>query len=148
MPNDDSEVNLQRLFKELAASAPEPGPGLIESRLRLACRSRRISRSRRRLGIGGLVLAACGLLALAWGWRIPRQQRIPAGGSSYAGFMALPYSQTDVPMEQAVIIQVDVQPVDLERLGLPAALVVGRKHMRADLLIGQDGVARAVRLTE
>jgi hypothetical protein len=60
----------------------------------------------------------------------------------------LPYAQSDVPMEQTIVIRVNLQPADLRSLGLPATAVSRKGRIKADLLIGQDGIARAVRLTE
>ena len=145
MSGPDKRVNLDGLLHEIAASAPAgPKPGLIELRLRAACRARRRKRWQR-WWISGAGLAAC--LLLAFGWEGHLSQRAAASAeTSYTGFLALPYAQSDVPIEQAVVVRVSLRPADLEALGLPPALLVGRQRMPAELLIGQDGMARAVRL--
>jgi hypothetical protein len=137
---------LDSLLKELAATSGGPPPEAIEARLRSACRARRL---RCRFRVGAIGLAACLLMAFGLGWRASnRPHRVPISEENYRGFMALPYAQSDVPMEQAVIVRVDVQPADLQGLGLPPGLVFGRTRMHADLLIGNDGIARAVRFPQ
>ena len=66
---------------------------------------------------------------------------------SYAnppGFFALPYAQSDVPLEHAVVVRVNMPPSEASALGMPFD-PGARKEISADLLIGQDGMARAVR---
>jgi len=97
-----------------------------------------------------LGLAACLLLGIAWVLRHSQPlQPIPAATESSANttgaFVALPYGQSDVPLEQAVIVRVKLQPSEWSALGVPIASLRANA-ISADLLIGQDGVARAVRL--
>jgi hypothetical protein len=147
MSGHNNEINLQRLFRQLAATSGVPALPATEARLREACRMRRKRRLRNRLWTVGIGLAACFLIALLWQSQTVRRHG-PAPEINYAGFMALPYSQSDVPMEQAVVVRVNLRPMDLENLGLPSTAIAGKKAVQADLLIGQDGVARAVRLTQ
>lgn len=149
MFNRDSQVKLDRLLRELASTAADRAAGgAVEARLRSACRARRTRRLQKRWSIGVLGLAACLLAVFGWMWRVPSKHSAARPVNNYAGFMALPYAQSDVPIEQAIIVRVKLGPADLKALGLPPALVIGRKPMRADLLIAQDGMARAVRLGE
>lgn len=62
-----------------------------------------------------------------------------------SGFVALPYAQSEVPLEEAVIIRVDLTPSAWGALNVRPSPKTGG-GIRADLLIGQDGVARAVRV--
>ena len=140
----DRGVNLQTLMRELAATASCPLPDRVEVRLRAACRQRQLRRGFR---IGALGLAATLLLTLGWMWHSFGHPPAPAD-QTYAGFLALPYAQSDVPMEQTIVVRVNLQPADLRSLGLPATAMSRKSRIKADLLIGQDGIARAVRLTE
>lgn len=75
------------------------------------------------------------------------ERRTPAAESSYLsvpGFLALPYAQSDVPMEHAVVVRVNMPPSEASALGVPFD-PGARRTISADLLIGQDGMARAVR---
>jgi hypothetical protein len=144
MSDNDSEIELKRLLEKLRASAPRLSSDIIEERLRQACRERRKQRHQRLLRFAGLGLAACLLFALGLDY-YRSKSRVAPKDSDYAGFLALPYAQSDIPLERAIVVRVDLQPGDLAGLGLPPALVTGKGQRRADLLIGQDGVARAVR---
>lgn len=150
MSKPDDQVKLQELCRSLAATASGPVSGAIEDRLRMACRARRAEQRKWRYGSMAAGVAACLLVALGWEWHVAHKPTSPgpAPETNYAGFVALPYAQSDVPMEQAVVVRVNLQPADLAGLGLPPALLVGRSRMHADLLMGQDGVARAVRLSQ
>ena len=148
--DSDSQVKLASLLRELGASAYGPMPGTIENRLRQACRQKRLRRRR----LAGVVIgiAASLLLALGWEYRVMRQPPAVEApmmqSENYTGFLALPYAQSDVPMEQAFIVRVSLQPSEIAGLGLPSSWRVGTRRRRAELLIGQDGIARAVRFTE
>ena len=62
-----------------------------------------------------------------------------------AHFIALPYSESGVPLEHGVVIRVDVPSADLDQFGVPPSLRPKSERARAEFLIGQDGIARAVR---
>jgi hypothetical protein len=68
-------------------------------------------------------------------------------------FVALPYSQSGVPLENPVIVHMTLGRSELGALGVSAAVVNAREiggteKIHADLLVGQDGVARAVRFVQ
>lgn len=146
MSDFDDSVKLRRLFRELAKTASGPRSQAIEDRLRFACSARR---RRRRSTINALIaVAAClTLAAFGWGWRESNRPAAPAM-PDYSGFMALPYAQTDIPLEEMVVVRVRLRPTDLSALGLPPAQVRSNGPVRADVLMGQDGIARAVRIAQ
>lgn len=145
MSDTNSALNLQRLLRELAAGEPKLVSPTIEIRLRQAVRARAGQR-RRNIAVA-ICLAACLLIAVAWRWSLPTARSV-APPSEFAGFLALPYAQNDIPMEQMVVVRVDLDAAGLRRLGLPLSSIARRKQTRADLLIGQDGMARAVRFAQ
>jgi hypothetical protein len=65
-----------------------------------------------------------------------------------AGFVSLPYAESGVPMEDAIIVRLRLRASELGRLGVPVGVPATNGSISADLLVGQDGVARAVRLVE
>ncbi len=141
---DDEPLEWQNIVRELAAGVPALEHERIEPRLQAAVRRRGL---RRRLRIGLAGMAAC-LAIFVLGWRLAIPQPLEQSSADFAGFVALPYAQSDVPMEQAVVVGTTLAPNDLESLGLPHALLNGPNGVHVELLIGQDGVARAVRLPE
>lgn len=98
--------------------------------------------------------AACLALAIGWLWArqsAPVETTSATNESYYApppGFVALPYAQSGVPLEQAVIVRVQLHSGELRMLGMPAPVARAGERMSADLLVGQDGIARAVRLVQ
>ena len=140
--------NLQQALRRLADTSPRDAAPVVEQRVLAAFRARR-NRLQRAL-VYVAAAAACLLLAIAWFLRHSQPlQPIPAVTESSANitgaFVALPYGQSDVPLEQAVIVRVKLQPSEWSALGVPVASPRANA-ISADLLIGQDGVARAVRL--
>jgi hypothetical protein len=65
-----------------------------------------------------------------------------------SGFITLPYGQSGVPLEQPVIVRIDIPVSQLGAIGAPVNPRTAKGMVTADLLIGQDGVARAVRFVE
>jgi hypothetical protein len=51
-------------------------------------------------------------------------------------------------MEQPVIVRVQIPASQLGGMGIPFAHVAAEEKVNADLLVGQDGIARAVRLVD
>jgi hypothetical protein len=125
------EVELGRALKELAEMAPGGAGAAVEEQLR-----RRFRQRRRGNRLRWLLVAAAACLALAAGWMAAhREPATPTAPTARANaFVPLPYGQSDVPLESGVIVRVRLQsdagPVD------------------ADLLVGQDGMARAVRFDQ
>lgn len=69
----------------------------------------------------------------------------PVPNTAAAKFIALPYGESGVPLEQGVVIRLDLPSADLVQFGVPPSLRPKSERVRAEFLIGQDGMARAVR---
>lgn len=146
----NKQTELQRLFQELTAVLPREARPETEQRLLTAFRMRK--RRSRKMWPYWWSAAAC--LALAVGWFLAHESgnvshSNPVEGGYYsnigAGFIALPYGQSDVPLEQAIVVRVKMRASEWDALGAPVALARPSNTISADLLVGQDGVARAVR---
>jgi hypothetical protein len=61
-------------------------------------------------------------------------------------FIAIPYTLPLEPYERANVMRMDVPVAALIAAGLPMNMVDPGARARADVLVGQDGRARAVRL--
>jgi hypothetical protein len=70
------------------------------------------------------------------------QQFDPA---ALSGFVPLPYGESGVPLGQSVVMRVQLRASDVTALGVSVPPGNAREQIGADVLIGQDGVARAVR---
>jgi hypothetical protein len=60
-------------------------------------------------------------------------------------FFPLPFSDVALPLEQASVIRVDLPRSALELAGLPVEEARRNERIRADLVLGADGLARAIR---
>ncbi len=69
----------------------------------------------------------------------------PVPNTAQAHFIALPYGESGVPLEQGVVIRLDLPSADLVQFGVPPSLRPKSERVHAEFLIGQDGMARAVR---
>lgn len=134
------QVDLEKALETLSKALPQQASPAAEQRALAQFRGLRRSRSRMWTYVASA--AACLLLSfvLSFGWyvshRHPQAVAHPRPYSSLAaaGFVVLPYGQNDVPLEQPVIVRVKIQ----SETG----------SINADLLVGQDGMARAFRLVE
>ncbi len=64
------------------------------------------------------------------------------------GFVPLPYADTYGPLEAGEIVRVQLGSAALESLGFPVAGADAGQQVLADVLVGQDGLPRAVRLVD
>ena len=72
------------------------------------------------------------------------RQTAPAAAENYQGFIALTYNRQDAN-EGGMVVRVNVSRATLNSLGLPSNGGNNHEQVKADLLVGDDGVARAIR---
>lgn len=156
---DDREL-LENL-RALAADGPQGAPDRVEWRLRAEFRSRNRHRRARRWGsIAGLVAMAAGLAVFAWVREAPRAKRVTAvttvaaassaadpAEDSDANFYPLPEAEGLPAAESAVVVQVQLPASSLRLMGVPVD-EESDGAVQAELLLGQDGLARGVRLVQ
>lgn len=144
----NNPLDLQRALRRLAETLPRDAAPSTERHLLEAFRARKTRplRTIRYLAASAACLALASAFFL---FQYSRHRSHPSAtdlsASAASSFIALPYGQSDVPLEQAVIVRVKLQPSEWAAFGAPVAPARGNT-ISADLLIGQDGVARAVRL--
>lgn len=137
-------------FRALAKAAPQQaGPHVQE---RLLVHFRKQHRGRRiwayAIAVAASVVLMLGLYALTPHRRQLSPEINPVQAVEMSGFIALPYAQSDVPLEQPVILHTTIPASELNRIGVMPARRSAQERVAADLLIGQDGVPRAIRLVE
>ena len=151
MTTNDSNKHDSELSAALRALA-EDDAKLGASRhveKRLLSEFRAIARARRRrTGLGVPSVAAALLLAIAlYVWRIGNPQ--PSAPEEVIAevateFLPLPYSH--VPMNTGSTVRIEVPATALVSFGLaPTDFREGQGTVQADVLVGEDGLARAVR---
>lgn len=65
-----------------------------------------------------------------------------------AEFYALPDADNAIPLEHATVVRVQMPMSDLRELGVEINEQRASDQVQADVLLGQDGIARAVRFVE
>ena len=126
----------------------------IEARLLAAVRARRVARDRRRQMAWLAAAAAIVIVVAAARWRLspdsgepahtPSEPAMSASADVPGGFLPLRYSQ--VPTGGGQIVRMTVPATALASFGLEPASA-GSDVVTADVFVGDDGLARAVRFS-
>jgi len=161
VPNEQDRVrNVTEALRAVAAQDVSLGPSsAVEARLLREVRS--IARTRRRRRITVVTLAAAAVLAIAVAvpWKRSADNAAagpqPSTSASRGGEVAtafFPLAYSSLPISNAQLVRVQVPRSALASFGLapidvPAAAAGGTASatVSADVLVGEDGVARAVR---
>jgi hypothetical protein len=135
-------MDLTDTLRRLAAAVPPEASPQVQRELSARFRARQ--RRKARVWIYAAAVLALGLLL------VRKHPAAPPSDYVYnaAGFIALPYSQSGVPIESAVVIRVQMRPSELSSMGVAVPAAASTARLKADILVGQDGVARAVRFVE
>lgn len=142
----NEDIDLINKMRQLTSVLPHEASPRVEQRLSAAFRARHPRKAHRWM----YAVAACALLLLGLSFLYQRNVAPPRADFTYTapGFIALPYSQSGVPIESAVVIRVAILPSELASMGVAVPAAASTARVKADVLVGQDGVARAVRLVE
>ena len=73
----------------------------------------------------------------------PWEDRVDAGE-----FIPLPFAAADAPLGSAEVVRIRLSEADLGLLGLSANEEASAQPLTADVVIGEDGVARAIRFVQ
>jgi hypothetical protein len=145
-------------LRALASEVPGEAPPHVEARLMAEFR-RRKRRRNLRIWAPTIGLAAAAAMALLF-WGKPGVAQKPAAAviqtvvpaaddDSEAGFYPLPEAEGLPAVENAMVVRVQLPVSSLQLMGVPIDGVPEERadsSVQADLLLGQDGLARAVRL--
>jgi hypothetical protein len=171
---NENELKLLEGLRFLAADGPRQAPLAVEERL--VGEFRRQSRARRRnrwLGAGISVAIAAVLVLALWIQTEPVVQRptmalaqtpvraaqpqppaadlapVSERGAEVAiNFYPLPDADELPPIESATIVRVQLPMSSLRLMGLPVSEDRAAEFIQADMLLGQDGLARGVRFVQ
>lgn len=147
----NERLRAERLLSEglrdlSAADADREPPGALELRLRAAlrARSRRGTGSRRMPAWAWPVAAAAAGLAL-WSALPKPAGRVATPGVPEAAFRPL-YSGDLEDVDGYQVVRVELSRSALTGLGFAMGEELGARAVSADVIVGQDGVARGIRL--
>lgn len=157
MADTDMEDNQELLenLRALAADGPQAAPDRVERRLRAEFRMRtRRQRAKLWTSLAGAA-AVAGIALLLWVREAPK----PAAGpmksivpaeieeEADAGFYPLPEAEALPDVENAMVVRVQLPVSSLRLMGFPVD-EERADEVQAELLLGQDGLARGVRLVQ
>ncbi len=147
-------------LKALAADGPRQAPPYVEERLRMEFRRQK----RRRKAITWTpvfgVAAAAGIALMLWvRSENPKTAPVPpvvvaaaiapsAEEDADASFYPLPEAEALPAVENAMVVRVQLPVSSLQLMGVPVGEERADASVQADLLLGQDGLARGVRLAQ
>ena len=152
MSRDEREL-LEGLHA-LASDGRRGASSDLEARLKAEFRKR----SRLRRAKAWMSAAAAGAIAAAIGFMVwigpftPRPAAVPdtsmLADDSASGFYPLPDADALPPVESAMVVRVQMPTASLELIGYPINRDPASEPVDAEVLLGQDGLARGVRLVE
>jgi hypothetical protein len=158
---EDHRELLENL-RALAADGPQDAPDRVEWQLRAEFRKRS---QRRRVRVwasfSGVAAMAAGIALLVWLREAPK----PAAGTASAAatlaaapvateeeadasFYPLPQAEALPAVENAMVVRVQLPVSSLRLMGFPVDEERADAAVQAELLLGQDGLARGVRLAQ
>jgi hypothetical protein len=155
----ENERELLEGLRALAADGPREAPGRIEERLKWEFRRQ----NRRRTLVTWVpvfsVAAAAGIALVLWirseaPKPTPAQAAVavhavaPAVEEEADSFYPLPEAEALPAVETAMVVRVQLPVSSLRLMGVPLDEERADTDVQAELLLGQDGLARGVRLAE
>lgn len=166
----ENELELLDGLRALAAVEPRAASPAVERKLLATFRARNARRKRVIWGsvVGAFAAAAAVVALLVW---VPtaKQPKIqnaivqsaPADSAAPQArfavvraddvnysFYQLPEAADLPPMETAMVVRVEMPALSLQQMGVPLGDDFSADPVEADVLMGQDGLARGVRLIQ
>jgi hypothetical protein len=151
--NADERELLEGLHA-IAADGPRQAPLQVEQQL--LAEFRRLSRRRRArawISAASVGAIAATIAVLVWiGPLAPKpaapQPDATVADETAASFYPLPDADALPPVESAMVVRVQLPMASLELIGFPINQDRAADRVEAEVLLGQDGLARGVRLVE
>ncbi|MCU0247100.1 MAG: hypothetical protein MUC42_11030 [Bryobacter sp.] len=137
-----TERELRDDLRELAAADDGRGAsGRVEAAVLAAYRRERGAAVWRRRW----PLAIAASLLIAFGWWMGRTASAPTLARQEPQFIALPQAASLPPVDTVAVMRVEVPRATLASYGVPVAQENSGDRVQIDLLLGEDGLARAFR---
>ena len=164
---NENDRELLQSLRALAADGTREAPGEIEQRLRGEFRRHHLRRKMIRLSAAFSAAAAAGIVLILWLHNeTPKTTPVPVAVAaqapaaqigtatqigdeeSDANFYPLPEAEALPAVENAMVVRVQLPVSSLQLMGVPVSEERADSSVQADLLLGQDGLARGVRLVQ
>ena len=150
-----NERELLEGLRAIASEGPREAPVQVEERLLSEFRRRsRLRRMRTFLSAASVGAIAAAIVVLVWIGPLASRPAVPApdaaavADETTAGFYPLPDADALPPVESAMVVRVQMPMTSLELIGFPINEERAAERVEAEVLLGQDGLARGVRLVE
>ncbi len=156
---EDNRELLEDL-RALAADGTQDAPARVEWHLRAEFRKHRGRRARVRMSVAFVAAMAAGFALFAWVREAARPvANAPAAArmlaaapvapeeEADASFYPLPQAEALPDVENAMVVRVQLPVSSLRLMGFPVD-EERADEVQAELLLGQDGLARGVRLVQ
>ena len=103
--------------------------------------------AKRRSAYAVLAVAASVILTAAVAFLMPKnpESPVPAPNIASDSFIALPYSTVSLSAEGGVVLQVEVPRSAVALAGMPVSNGPADGKVKAEVLVGADGLARGIR---
>ena len=152
---NENEQELLDGLHALASDGPREAPPHVEQQLLSEFR-RRSHRRRLRAWISATSVGAVAATVAVLLWIGPVHSKAPmnepgvaaAVDEIAAGFYPLPDADALPPVENALVVRVELPLSSLQMIGVPVNGARAGERVEADVLLGQDGLARGIRLVE
>jgi hypothetical protein len=146
-------------LRALAADGPCQAPGHVEERLRAEFRRQKRRRNLLSWVTPFGIAAAATIVLLVWSHARNQKPAPPAPAvvahfvnpvaeEDSDGFYPLAEAEALPAVEDAMVVRVQLPVSSLQLMGVPVGEERADARVQADLLLGQDGLARAVRLAQ
>ncbi len=154
MRNERSENYVEDALRELAASLGRTqAPTRVEAELRAAFRQKVAARAKRGTWVRFAALPVAAALLLALGLAVVRRSPEPqaarparaAAREIVTDFFPLSYGPSPAPEGHLQIVRVRLPRSAMASFGLPLNPDGDQQRIQADVVLGSDGLARAIR---
>jgi hypothetical protein len=153
---NENDRELLRGLRALAANGAREAPGGIEQQLRAEFRRHHLRRKMLRWTPAFSAAAAAGIVLILWLHNEkPKTTPVSVAVAAQIGdeesdtsFYPLPEAEALPAVENATVVRVQLPVSSLQLMGVPVSEERADSSVEADLLLGQDGLARGVRLVQ
>lgn len=149
------EREFLEVLHALASDGPRQAPVQVEERLLVQFRKRsRLRRTRAWISAASIGAIAAAIAVLVWiGPAASNNAALQPDATALAdetvgSFYPLPDADALPPVESALVVRVQLPMASLELIGFPINQDRATERVEAEVLLGQDGLARGVRLVE
>ena len=150
-----NERELLEGLRAVGSEGPRQAPARVEERLLIEFRRRsRLRRMRTLMSAASIGAIAAAIAVLVWigppshNPSAPPPDATMMADETAAGFYPLPDADALPPVESAMVVRVQMPMASLELIGFPINQDRASERVEAEVVLGQDGLARGVRLVE